>query len=64
MLIEIHTFFIQEKAFENVVCEIAAILPRPQCVKSIWQELVIDEVNDPHGLENRRPAITQTKAVK
>ena len=26
--------FIQENAFENVVCEMAAILPRPQWVKS------------------------------
>ena len=25
--------FIQENAFENVVCEMAAILSRPQCVK-------------------------------
>ena len=25
--------FIQENAYENVVCEMAAILPRPQCVK-------------------------------
>ena len=25
--------FIQEKAFENVVCEMAAILSLPQCVK-------------------------------
>ena len=24
--------FIQENAFENIVCEIAAILSRPQCV--------------------------------
>ena len=26
--------FIQENAFENVVCEMAAILSRPQCVKN------------------------------
>ena len=25
--------FAQENAFDNVVCEIAAILPRPQCIK-------------------------------
>ena len=25
--------FIQENAFENVVCEMASILPQPQCVK-------------------------------
>ena len=30
---EIHTFFFQENPFENVVCEMVAILPQPQCVK-------------------------------
>ena len=30
--IEIYTFFIQENAFENVVCEMASILSRPQWV--------------------------------
>ena len=29
----IGNIFIRENAFENVVCEMAAILPRPQCVK-------------------------------
>ena len=29
---EIKTFFIQENAFENVVCEMTAILSQPQCV--------------------------------
>ena len=36
--IEIQTFsfiFIQENAFENVVCQMASILSRPQCVKTI-----------------------------
>ena len=28
--------FIQENAFESVVCEMAAILSRPQCVKVSW----------------------------
>ena len=28
--------FIQENAFESVVCEMAAILSRPQCVNSLW----------------------------
>ena len=27
--------FIQENAFENIVCEMAAILSRPQCVKLV-----------------------------
>ena len=27
--------FIQENAFENIVCEIASILSRPQCVKDV-----------------------------
>ena len=29
---------IQENAFENIVCEMAAILSRPQCVKSAAEE--------------------------
>ena len=29
-----YNVFIQENAFESVVCETAAILPRPQCVKT------------------------------
>ena len=33
ILIEIQTFSFQENAFENVVCEILAILFLPQCVK-------------------------------
>ena len=39
ILIKIHVFFIQENAFENIVCEMSAILSRPQCVKiiqSLW----------------------------
>ena len=32
ILIEIHAFFIQENAFENVVWKMAAILFQPQCV--------------------------------
>ena len=32
ILIEIHIFFIQENAFENVVCEMASIWSRPQWV--------------------------------
>ena len=37
ILIEIHLFsiFIKENTFENVVCEMSAILSRPQYVKSI-----------------------------
>ena len=35
MLIEIHTFYIQENTFENVAWKMAAILSRPQCVKRI-----------------------------
>ena len=29
-----HSIFIQENAFESVVCKMAAILSRPQCVKT------------------------------
>ena len=32
VLLSIGPFLIQENAFENVICEMAAILPRPQCV--------------------------------
>ena len=31
--IEIHTFSFKKNAFKNVVCRMAAILSRPQCVK-------------------------------
>ena len=34
--------FIQENAFENVVCEIAAILSRPQCVNTS-KVIVVDD---------------------
>ena len=30
--------FSQENAFENVICEVASILSRPQCVKSFQNE--------------------------
>ena len=35
ILIEIHTFSFKKKhlAFENIVCEMAAIFPRPQWLK-------------------------------
>ena len=33
--------FIQENAFENLVCEMAAILSRPQCVK----KMILSDVN-------------------
>ena len=33
IIIEIYIFIIQENAFENGVCKVASILPRPQCVK-------------------------------
>ena len=32
-LIEIQTFALKNNAFETVVCEMSAILSRPQCVK-------------------------------
>ena len=28
---------IQENSFENVVCQMSAVFPRPECVNSIWQ---------------------------
>ena len=33
--------FIQEKAFEQVVCKMAAILSRPQCVKYVENYITI-----------------------
>ena len=37
--------FIQENAFESVVCETAAILSRPQCVnKMIWKVNILQRV--------------------
>ena len=35
ILIEIRINFIQENVFESVVCEMAAILSRPQCVNAV-----------------------------
>ena len=32
--------FIQENAFEDVVCEMGAILSRPQCVKLQWGNII------------------------
>ena len=28
--------FIRENAFKDVICKMAAILSRPQCIKSAW----------------------------
>ena len=33
--------FIQENALESVVCEMAAILTRPQCVKAVAPQYAI-----------------------
>ena len=33
--------FIQENSFENVVCEMAAILSRPQCVKTLHYWVIL-----------------------
>ena len=35
ILIEIHIILIQQNAFENVVCEMSAILSQPQCINSL-----------------------------
>ena len=37
ILIEIFYIFIQENAFENIVCKMAGILSRPQCVKVLHE---------------------------
>ena len=33
--------FIQENAFENVVCKMAAILSQPQCVKHLFRDWIL-----------------------
>ena len=38
--------FIQENALENVVCEMASILSRPQCVKERWFDTHIRDGDD------------------
>ena len=45
ILIEIQTFFIQENALEYVICEMASILSRPQCVKKLQTQLHWNEPN-------------------
>ena len=37
--------FIQENAFESVVCEMAAILSRPQCVKTSLSEDLSESIS-------------------
>ena len=45
ILIEIHSnILIQENAFENVVCEIAAILSRPQWVENQLNNIQIHHI--------------------
>ena len=39
--IKIQTYFIQENAFENDVCKMAAILYRPQCVHLSYMEGIL-----------------------
>ena len=36
--------FIQENAFENIVCEMSAILSRPQCVKALLYFIVSGDI--------------------
>ena len=38
--------FIQENAFENVVCQIASILSGPHCVKISWLHMLKRKVSD------------------
>ena len=35
LIINIYTFSFNKNVFENVVCEMAAILSRPQCVNTV-----------------------------
>ena len=41
-------FFVQENEFENVVCEMAAILSQPQCVEMLNVFLAIFEGQQVH----------------
>ena len=41
ILIKISNILFQEKAFECVVCEMAAILSRPQCVKATQERVTL-----------------------
>ena len=41
ILIQIFNIFIKENAFESVVCEMSAILSRPQCVNTLWPSDII-----------------------
>ena len=43
--------FIQDNAFENIVCEMAAILSRPHCVN--MQEEIDDYTAQKHRMENQ-----------
>ena len=40
--------YVQEDSLENVVCEMVAILPQPQCVNSAWVSLCYVAVTVPH----------------
>ena len=41
ILVCIHTFSFKKNSFENVLCEIASILYRPQCVKSMKESMFL-----------------------
>ena len=45
ILIEILIFVIQENACESVVCEMASILSRPQCVNWLMQVVSVKLIN-------------------
>ena len=44
-------FFVQENAFENIVCKIPAIMSRPQCVNAaVMLRFVVIFLQDPLAL--------------
>ena len=45
ILSKIHISSFKENAFENVVCEMPAILPRPQCVDKFQAKMKVEFIN-------------------
>ena len=57
IIIEILNKLFKKNAFESVVCEVVAILSRPQCVKIELTEIV------PNGTTKKRASIGSEKGV-
>ena len=55
--------FIQENAFDNVICKIAAILSQPQCVQKFHQILKLHPVSHPISA-NKQSYTTKRHFIK